>query len=168
VLFAAVEGSAARLVRVDPRDGSEVAELNLEDLLGNAWSTRTGYVIATYNDMTKVRDSDGGEALLIGLEAFVPANAPIAAGHNIVNVGYGRVEAGGWYLLQHPEGRYVLRQVGGSSGRPLVATRSIRIWPFPQQRDALCFAGSDANKAPAHDTAWIMRSTIAAAIGAAH
>ena len=166
VLLAAVEGSAARLVRVDPRDGSEVTELNLEDLLGNAWSTRTGYVIAAYNDMTKVRDPNGGEALLIGLEAFVPANTPIA-GHNIVNVGYGRVEAGGWYLVRRPEGRYGLGQVGALSGRPLVATRSIRISPFPQERDALYFAGYDANKVPAHDTAWIMRSTIAAAISAA-
>jgi hypothetical protein len=145
VLLAAIEGSAARLVRVDPRDGSEVTELNLEDLLGDAWSTRTGYVIAAYNDMTKVRDSEGGEALLTGLEAFVPANAPIAAGHNIVKVGYGRVEAGGWYLVRHPEGRYGLGQVGASSGRPLVATRSIRASPFPQERDALYFAGYDAN-----------------------
>jgi hypothetical protein len=154
------------LVRVDPRDGSEVTELNLEDLLGNAWSTRTGYVIAAYNDITKVRDSEGGEALLIGLEAFVPANTSIAAGHNIVKVGYGRVEAGGWYLVRRPDGRYGLGQVGASSGRPLVATRSIRASPFPQERDALYFAGYDANKAPAHDTAWIMRSTIAAAIDA--
>ena len=37
----------------------------------------------------------GGEALPIGLEAFIPPNTPIAAGHNVVNVGYGRLEAGG-------------------------------------------------------------------------
>jgi hypothetical protein len=48
-----------------------------------------------------------------------------------------------------------------------VATRSIRASPFPQEKDALYFAGYDANKEPAHDTAWISRSTIAAAIGAA-
>ena len=31
--------------------------------------------------------------------------------------------------------------------------------------DAVYFAGYDANKVPAHDKAWIMRSTIAGAIG---
>jgi len=30
-------------------------------------------VIAGYDDMAKVRDPAGGEALLIGLEAFIPA-----------------------------------------------------------------------------------------------
>ena len=166
VLLAAVEGDAARLVRVDPRDGSEVTELDLADYLGTAWGMRVGYVIAAYNDMTKT-GNPGGETLLIGLEAFVPPSAPIAAGHNIVNVGYGRLEAGGWYLVRHPGGRYDLLQVAAPSGRPLVATRSIRVSPFPQERDALYLAGYDANKVPAHDTAWIMRSSIGAAIGAA-
>ena len=35
VLLAAVEGDAARIVRVDPRDGSEVTELDLADFLGH-------------------------------------------------------------------------------------------------------------------------------------
>ena len=166
VLLAAVEGSAARLVRVDPRDGSEVTELDLADFLDTAWGMRVGYVIAAYNDMAKTGDAGGGETLLIGLEAFVRLSAPIAAGHGVVNVGYGRLEAGGWYLVRHPGGRYDLRQVAAPSGRPLVATRSIRVSPFPQERDAVYLAGYDANKVPAHDTAWIMRSSIGGAIGA--
>jgi hypothetical protein len=166
VLLAAVEGSAARLVRVDPRDGSEATELDLADFLGTAWGTRASYVIAAYNDMAKVRDPGGGEELLIGLEAFIPPSAAISAGHNVVNVGYGRLEAGGWYLVRYPSGGYDLRQITVPSDRPLVATRSIRASPFPQEKDALYFAGYDANKVPAHDTAWIVRSTIAAAIGA--
>jgi hypothetical protein len=52
----------------------------------------------------------------------------------------------------------------GRSERPSVATRSIRVSPSPLEKDALYFAGYDANKVPAHDTAWIFRSTIAAAI----
>jgi hypothetical protein len=167
VLLAAVEGTAARLVRVDPRDGSEVTELDLAGFLANAWGMRASYVIAAYNDMTKIRDPGGGEALLIGLEAFVPPSASVAAGHNIVNVGYGRLEAGGWYLVRRAPGRYDLRQVIAPSGKPLVATRSIRVSPFPRGSDAVYFAGYDANKVPAHDTAWIFRSTVAAAIGAA-
>jgi hypothetical protein len=167
VLLAAVEGSAARLVRVDPPDGNEVTELDLAGFLANAWGMRASYVIAAYNDMVKIRDPDGGEALLIGLEAFVPPSAPVAAGHNVVNVGYGRLEAGGWYFVRRAPGRYDLRQVIAPSGKPLVATRSIRVSSFPRGSDALYFAGYDANKVPAHDTAWIFRSTIAASIGPA-
>jgi hypothetical protein len=167
VLLAAVEGSAARLVRVDPHDGNEVTELGLAGFLANAWGMRASYVIAAYNDMTKIRDPDGGEALLIGLEAFVPSSAPVAAGHNVVNVGYGRLEAGGWYLVRRAPGRYDLRQVMAPSDKPLVATRSIRVSPFARGDDAVYFAGYDANKVPAHDTAWIFRSTVATATGAA-
>src|SRR5208337_3414632 len=48
-------------------------------------------------------------------------------------------------------------------GQALVATRSIRVSAFPQERNAIYFAGYDANKAPVHDSAWIYRSTTAAA-----
>jgi hypothetical protein len=164
VLLAAVEGNAARIVRFDPHDGSEATELDLADFLGQRWGMRAGYVIAAYNDMAKARDPGRGDALLIGLEAFIPPSAPIAADRNVVNVGYGRLEASGWYLVRHPSGRYDLRQIAAPSGRPLVATQSIRVSPFPPESDPLYFAGYDANKVPAHNTAWIVRSTIAAAI----
>ena len=166
VLLAAVEGSAARLVRIDPHDGSKDTELDLAGFLANAWGMRASYVIAAYNDMAKARDPAGGEALLIGIEAFIPSSAPLAAGHSVVNVGYGRLEAGGWYLVRRAPGRYDLRQVIAPSSKPLVATRSIRVSPFPRGSDAVYFAGYDANKMPAHNTAWIFRSTVAAAIGA--
>ena len=165
VLLAAIEGSSARIVRIDPRDGGEVSELDLPDFLRQQWGMPASYVIGAYNDMAKVRDAAGGEMLLIGLEAFIPLQAQTAAGHNIVSVGYGRLEAGGWYLVRRSNGHYDLRQIAAGSGRALVATRSIRASPFSQERDAVYFAGYDANKAPAHDTAWIVRSTIAAAIG---
>jgi len=165
VLLAAVEGSAARIVRVNPRDGSEATELDLPDFLRQHWGMSASYVIAGYNNMAKVRDPAGGEALLIGIEAFVPAQAQIAAGHDLVSVGYGRLEAGGWYLVRRSNGHYDLRQITAGPGRALVATRSIQASPFPQDRDAVYFAGYDANKVPAHDTAWIMRSTTAEAIG---
>src|SRR4029077_8311451 len=84
VLLAAVEGSAARLVRVDPRDGNEATELDLADFLRSAWGVRAGYVIAAYNDMAKVRDTGGGEALLIGLRAFVPPGAAFAGGATVL------------------------------------------------------------------------------------
>ena len=39
-------------------------------------------------DMAKASAPAGGEALLIGLEAFIPPRAAIAAGHTSVDVGY--------------------------------------------------------------------------------
>jgi len=165
VLLAAVEGSAARIVRVDPRDGSEVTELGLADFLTRQWGMPAGYVIAAYNNMATARDPGGGEALLVGLEAFIPRRAPIAAGHTVVDVGYGRLEAGGWYLVRHPTGHYDLHQIVASRDQALVAVRAIRVSPFPQEPDAIYFSGYDANKAPAHNTGWIYRSTSEAAMG---
>jgi len=165
VLLAAVEGNAGRIVRVDPRDGSETTEIDLPDFLRQNWGMPASYVIAAYNDMASIPDPAGGKALLIGLEAFIPLRAEVAAGHGVITVGYGRLEAGGWYLVRRVNGHYDLRQIAPSD-RALVATRSIRVSPFSEDRDAVYFAGYDANKAPAHNTAWIYRTSFAAAIGA--
>jgi hypothetical protein len=75
------------------------------------------------------------------------------------------LEAGGWYLVRHPNRAYDVRQITAPSGRPLVGTRSIRVSPFPDEIGALYFAAYDANKVSTHDTAWMVRSAIAAAIG---
>ena len=170
VLLAAVEGDAARIVRVDPKDGSEASELDLATFLGTAWQMRVSYVIAAYNDMAKIRDPQRGDLLLIGLEAFIPARSPVSSGHSVVDVGYGRLDAGAWFLARYPGGRYELRQIAGSSttGQALVATRTIRASPFPNDGGTIYFAGYDANKAPAHNTAWIFRASLAAALGASH
>ncbi len=170
VLLAAVEGDAARIVRVDPKDGSEATELDLESFLSTAWQTRVSYVIAAYNDMAKIRDPQRGDLLLMGLEAFIPARSPVSSGHSVVDVGYGRLDAGAWFLARYPGGRYELRQIVGSpaTGQALVATRTIRASPFPNDGGTIYFAGYDANKAPAHNTAWIFRASLAAALGAPH
>jgi hypothetical protein len=170
VLLAAVEGNAARLVRVDPREGSETTDLDLTDFLNNAWQTRVGYVIAVYNDMTKVRDPQRGDLIFMGLEAFIPPRSPVPSGHRVVDVGHGRLDAGAWYLVRYPGGRYDLRQItaGPSTGRALVATRTIRGTPFSNDGSTLYFGGYDANKAPAHNTAWIFCASLAAVFGASH
>jgi hypothetical protein len=165
VLLVAVEGSAPRIVRVDPRDGSEATELDLADFLQQRWGMPVSYVIGAYNDMAKIRDPAGGQALLIGIEAFIPQRASIASGHSLVDVGYGRLEAGGWYLVRRVNGHYDLRQLPAASDRNLVAVRAIRDSPFAQQSDWAYFAGYDANKTPAHNTAWIIVEPEAAAIG---
>jgi hypothetical protein len=159
-LLAAVEGNAARLVRIDPTTGGEVTELDLEDFLARSWGMRVGYTIAAYNDMARA-----GKALLLGLMAFIPRSTPIPAGHSVVDVGYSQVESGAWYLMRWPGGRYDLHRVVAAFAQPLVATRTIRVSPFAGEGETIYFAGYDANKAPAHNTAWVARATLAAALG---
>jgi hypothetical protein len=167
VLVAAVEGDAARIVRVDPNDGSEETDLDLETFLSTQWQTRVGYVIAACNDMTKVHDIQRGDLLLIGLEAFIPPRAAVPSGPRVVDFGYGRTDAGGWYLIRYPDGRYDLRQIPASpiTGQALVATRSIASSPFPNDERTVYVAGYDANKAPAHNTGWIFRASLATTLG---
>jgi hypothetical protein len=40
----------------------------------------------------------------------------------------------------------------------LVATRAIIASPFANDADTIYFAGFDANRRPAHNTAWIFRA----------
>lgn len=164
-LLAAVEGTVPRLVRITPSDGSEVTELDFDDFLARAWGMRPGYIIAAYNDMARVRVPGGGEALLIGLQAFIPRNVPIAVGHGVFDAGYARAESGAWYLVRWPDGHYDLHQVTAAFGHPLVAVRSACASPFPGEGGAVYFAGYDAIKAPAHNTAWIARAALSAALG---
>jgi hypothetical protein len=159
-LLAAVEGNEARLVRIDPTTGGEATELDLKEFLGRAWGMRVNYTIAAYNDMTTV-----GGAVLLGLEAFVPRNAPIPQGHSAVDVGYGQVESGGWYLVRRTDAHYDLHRVDAAFTQPLVAVRTIRSSPFPGD-DSIYFGGYDANKAPAHNTAWIARASPGGALRA--
>ena len=161
MLLVAVEGNTARLVRVDPSTGTEATELDLEEFLPQAWGMRVNYVIAAYNDMTKI-----GGSVLLGLEAFVPKNAAIPAGHSTVDVGYGQVESGGWYLIRRPDAHYDLHRIAAAFTQPLVATRTIRASPFPADSERIYFGGYDANKASAHNTAWIARASIEAVLRA--
>src|SRR3984893_15620859 len=83
--------------------------------------------------MSKIRDPQRGDLLLIGLEAFIPARSPVSSGHRVVDVGYARLDAGGWFLAGYPGGRCELRQITGpaATGQALGATRGIRASPFP-------------------------------------
>jgi hypothetical protein len=164
-LLAAVEGNVPRLLRINPTDGSEVTELDFDDVLARAWGMRPTYVIAAYNDMARVHDPIRGDALLIGLQAFIPRNTPIAAGHGVLDAGYAQAEGGAWYLVRWPNGHYDLRQITAVFGHPLVAMRSAVASPFQGDAGAIYFAGYDAIKAPAHNTAWIARASLSATLG---
>jgi hypothetical protein len=167
-LLAAVEGNVPRIVRISPGDGGEVTELAFDDFLARQWGMRPAYVIAAYNDMTRVHDPVRGDALLIGLMAFIPRTTPIAAGHGVVDAGYGQADSGAWYLVRWPDGRYDLHQVVASTGHPLLGTRSMIASPFPGEQSAVYFAGYDAIKAPAHNTAWIVRAPMSVVLGTVH
>ena len=161
-LLAAVEGEEARIVRIDPRNGAETTELDLDKFLAKAWGTRIDYVIAAYAGMAKVPDPAGGTALLIGLETFLPAAAPRPAGHAMID----RLEAGAWYLVRHGDGRYALHRIATYllwSEHPLLAVRDILASPFAGE-DAVYFAGYDTNGRPAHNSAWIYRADRAVAL----
>lgn len=163
-LLAAVEGNAARMVRIDPASGSETTELWFTPFLSRAWGMRATYTMAAYNDMTRLRVPGRGDALLLGLCAFIPRTVPIAPGHAVYDVGYGQMESGAWYLVRWPDGRYDLHRITAPFPQAPVAVRSIRASPFPGD-DSVYFAGFDAGKAPAHNTAWIVKAPRATAVG---
>jgi hypothetical protein len=168
VLLAAVEGDAARIIRVDPRDGREITDFDIRQVVARAWGMRVNYMIAAYNDMAKLHDSKGRAVLVIGFESFIPPAAAVAAGHSVVDVGYGRLESGAWYLVRNPIGDYEMRQIPPRpGGQPMIAVRSVVASPFPHDEGYVYFAGFDANKAPAHNTSWIVRADLAGTVGAA-
>lgn len=150
-LLAAIEGDGSRVVRIDPHTGTETTDLDLDNFLDRAWGTHVSYVIAAYNDMPRLADPLGGEALVLGIEAFIPKLSPPPAGHEVIE----GLEAGAWYLLRRSTGTYELRQIGTrhpTTGLPLVAVRTVARSPFPGD-DALYIGGYDANSRPAHNTA---------------
>jgi hypothetical protein len=160
VLLAAIEGNAARIIRISPITGKETTDLDLARFLDTAWDTRVSYVIAAYNDMTRVPRGFADDELAIGLEAFIPPGAPRPPNHTILPVING-LEGGAWFLIRRPGGLYELHQVAANFpkiGQNLVAARTIVVSPFPDEPDTLYVGGYDANDTPAHDTAWIARA----------
>jgi hypothetical protein len=160
MLLAVAEGYQSRIVRIDPADGSEATELDLDAFLNRAWATRVSFVIAAYNDMAPI-----GGALLLGMEAFIPPRSPRPPGHTVLDVVHG-LEAGGWYLIRDKAGQYRLRQIAVGFpriGHSLVSVRAILASPFPGD-STVYFAGYDANYTPIHDSAWITRAATSVAL----
>ena len=161
VLLAAVEGRRSRIVRIDPETGEDATDLDVAGFLNHAWGTQVSYVIGAYNDMPRL-PVPGGEAVLIGLEAFIPPAAPRPPGHQLLDVNHG-LEGGAWFLLRQAGGRYELHEVrpdGALAIKALVAVRVARASPFPNEVGVVYLGGYDANDALAHDTAWIARSQL--------
>ena len=165
VLLAVVEGGKARIVRIDPRNGAEVTELELKSFLSQAWGMNVGYTIAAYNDMAKIHNPRRDDILLIGIEALIRKDSPISEGHSVIPERGAQRESGAWYLVRHAAGRYDVRRVPSRPGQFMVSTRTIVASPFSSDGDAIYFGGYDANFMPSHNTAWIVRASIGAAIG---
>jgi poly(A) polymerase len=158
VLLTTVEGSVARALRIDPQSGEETSELDFQAYLNRAWNTRVSYIIAAYNDMMTLPDAHGGVEVLFGIETFLPAKLPLPAGHARVD----GLDGGGWYLVRHADGKYDLHRIATEhpvTHSALIATRAIALSPFADDPDRIYFAGYDANKLPAHNTAWIFRAS---------
>ena len=66
--------------------------------------------------------------------------------------------------VRRVNGHYDLRQVPAAPESSLVAVRAIRASSFAQQPGWVYFAGYDANKSAAHNTAWIIRGPSAGVI----
>jgi hypothetical protein len=154
VMLVTVEGTSPRVIRFDPNTNTGVTDLNLSSFVGAAWGTNltNAYMIAGYNNMTSVN----GE-LLIGLESFLPPRSIIPTGYKIYNIDSSdRLDYNAWYITRSSSGTYSIHEVVlPLYAKPMVSTRTIAVSPFSD--GAIYFGGFDANKAPAHNTAWIAR-----------
>jgi hypothetical protein len=160
MLLAVAEGYQSRIIRIDPADGSETTELDLDGFLNRAWGTKVSFVIAAYNDMAPI-----GGALLLGMEALIPPRSPRPPTHTVLDVRHG-LEAGAWYLIRDKAGSYRLRQIDVEFprlGSSLVSVRAILASPF-RGDGAVFFAGYDANYTPIHDSVWIARAATSVAL----
>jgi hypothetical protein len=115
--------------------------------------------------MSRVGVPDGDNFLLIGFEAAFRGQALPAETHRILDLGVQRYDWDAWYLIRYTNGRYDLRRIPIRLNQPMVSTRAIAVSPFPGDGKAVYFGGYDANTSSAHNTAWIVRASLEAAIG---
>jgi len=153
-------------MRIDPDTGPELTKLGLVAFLARAWGMRPGYVIAAYNDMTPVEVPGRGSALLAGLTAFIWKDEPDAPGIRwwMWATAASRAVPGSWFLVRWPDGTFDRHKFTASSAQPAVAVRTIVVSPFSRAAGAIYLGSFDANKAPAHGTAWVVRSSLADAL----
>ena len=83
-------------------------------------------------------------------------------------IGYAQVEADAWFLVRWPDGTYELHRVAAASAHPPVAARTVAASPSLGDGGTVYLGGFDANKAPAHNTAWIAAGRLNAMLNEAH
>jgi len=145
--------------RIDPnRNYAVTTELDIHAFFAKAFSVATlrGPSLSAYNNFLPVTDPDTGESVLL---FGVWVNHP---GPRATDIG-----SSAWYLIRHSDGSYGYGRVFDPNYvRPnpphgLVATRTIEISPFPEDKGrVLYFGGYDCASVESHNTAWIYRGIL--------
>lgn len=159
-LLSGFEGVAGDIFRIDPHTGAAILELGTRQFLTQQW----GYppakrdIIPGYNDIPLVK-SGSSEIRLLGLDTHSPkANKENSA----------------WFLSRttgNPP-RYEFHEVDAPVKWPynrsdgaLWSIRTIIVSPFPEdQKQVLYLGGYDGHFKPDHNTAWLYRVGIDAAL----
>lgn len=175
LLFVWVPGNRSRgcVYRLDPTGDkryARVEETCLDKLVSDYLSGNSvHYVLAAYNNMLPIRDpATQREVHLIGLQAWIGGQQyPTTQRQRD-----GGFYSGAIYVIRGPNGEYGVREVNGrinASNPPLVATRAYVLSPFTSDfGKVVYFGGYDCNLVRSSDTAWIFRSTVAAALRQGH
>jgi hypothetical protein len=146
--------------RVDPKKNCAVTtEIDIRAYFAKVFGVAKlgGQCLSAYNNFLPVADPDTGEKVhLLGLWINHPDGRATEKG------------ASAWYLVRHADGTYGHGRVFDpqhakpNPPRGLLATRTIDISPFPEDKGrVLYFGGFDCAGIESRNTAWIYRGTLA-------
>ena len=172
-LLVALEGTACRMIRLDPQNHySAVVELDVLSLLDKEWGIRPAYAEAGMNHcgggMTRIKDSASGQDFwLIGIGSQLGPGRPQHGTAGGRKTFFG-LERGAWYLVRNTSGEYALRHIVDASDPVLIAPRTFCLSPFPEDDgNAIYIGGYDCWGKPAHNTGWMYRGTLDGVLGRA-
>jgi hypothetical protein len=169
VLMTAVEGPAARVLRIDPNNGfRSTLDEDVVGLLDQKFGFSVAGTLLAYNHFTPVTDPATNEqALLIGFETSLKASTP--AGTPMFDAGNGEFLATAHYMVRYADGGYDVFSVEDpsiASPPPRVSVRTMAVSPFSADEGGVVYAGGfDCNATPVHNTAWAMKAPVATALG---
>lgn len=158
-LLAALEGNRGQMIRLDP--GPQLPyranmELDIMKQLSDTWGYPATYVVVANSDMTWVRDPSTGERVLFITIQHHPAKA--------------RNDA--YYYIRRGNGSritYELRRIDNLAVGPNVilnSTRAIALSPYGSDNgQGIYFGGYDADDNPSHNTAYVLKTSLATAFG---
>jgi hypothetical protein len=146
--------------RIDPKRNLAVTtELDIRAYFAKVFGAAAplrGPCLSAYNNFLPVVHPDTGErAHLLGLWINHPAGRGTELG------------SGAWYLVRHADGSYSHGRVFDpkhpkpNPPRGLLATRTIEISPFPEDRGrSFYFGGYDCASIESRDTAWFYKGSL--------
>jgi hypothetical protein len=137
-------------------------------------------LLGDYNLAYPVADprGAGGHVHLIGVQALIPAGNGLptvkqncADCHPTAEHPQLGFYAGGIYFLRNNASSYEINEIGGrrqseqATQPALAAVRTYTLSPFDGGTDpAIYFGGYDCSGVPSHDTAWVFRGSVSAAL----